>query len=353
MSNLLSCRESDYNASLPVFKTPEIIDEYYITKDKEVLFNRGRRRYLFEEILSDKGECEIDLNYGYDATAAPARRRHDQLDVLLRWIMRHAAAAAGLDLKTICRGASIVTREETLMRIACTPYDKDYGWVISAIRFKDVIFLCEHIDDSKLPSEEKQKAYWRHKFAQAVTVNQIGDKPAISERMDDKEEFGVIVKGQIGDDPNGIKLLFTGNVGCVQEETDKYVELKTQYESLKGKNWSGKQMKWWLQSTLLNIDGIIVGLRDKQGVVRHVHRVKVANISTEQHHWNGGVILSFLQSSLEEIQKVMAKIPELHYVLIENIPSEDYLKFHEVTHQTQYAFLKSEFIQRFSAEKVR
>jgi hypothetical protein len=52
--------------------------------------------------------------------------------------------------------------------------------------------------------------------------------------------------------------------------------LKTQFQKLGiGKFWSEKEMKWWIQSYLVGIERLIVGLRDRVGIVEELQEVNV------------------------------------------------------------------------------
>jgi hypothetical protein len=58
-----------------------------------------------------------------------------------------------------------------------------------------------------------------------------------------------------------------------------FIELKTQFQKLGlGKFWPEKEMKWWLQSYLVGIERLIVGMRDKDGIVQRLQEVKIQDL---------------------------------------------------------------------------
>lgn len=59
----------------------------------------------------------------------------------------------------------------------------------------------------------------------------------------------------------------------------EFVELKTQFQRLGlGRFWPEKEMKWWIQSYLVGIERLIIGLRDKNGVIERLQEVKTHDL---------------------------------------------------------------------------
>lgn len=67
-----------------------------------------------------------------------------------------------------------------------------------------------------------------------------------------------------------------------------------------------KALKWWLQSYLIGIEIVVVGLRDDEGHVRDIRQLRVKDIpklKAEQIRWKPNVCLNFLGDLLTFIRQ--------------------------------------------------
>ena len=97
---------------------------------------------------------------------------------------------------------------------------------------------------------------------------------------------------------------------CKPENNDEpinWVELKTSAEIENDKDalkYERKLLKFWIQSFLLGVPKIIVGFRDKNGILRRLEEMETKNIpglvkKRGKGTWDGNLCVNFTASFLE------------------------------------------------------
>lgn len=131
-----------------------------------------RAKKLYDRYLYSRSNTfKFDLNVGFE-TFDP-KQGDEKLDVLLEWI--RMMSPEGGRLKKAVYEADIVCWRGLLTKLATTIYDKEAGWKLKAVKWKDVIFLMEEkteqakIRDANETDIQKRMSYWGHKFEQYVT----------------------------------------------------------------------------------------------------------------------------------------------------------------------------------------
>lgn len=130
--------------------------------------------------------------------------------------------------------------------------------------------------------------------------------------MTTKEEYAVVCRNDLLTDTRlqperrSLRLLYSGEVDCL----DKYgnmVELKTQNGALHDGFWkSAKSLKWWLQSSLVNVGTIVVGHRDRDGIVRSLSTVAMQDMP-QRATWNPRACFDFTSTILTHITNCLEK----------------------------------------------
>ncbi|MFH4980004.1 hypothetical protein AB6A40_006713 [Gnathostoma spinigerum] len=348
---LISIDPSGYKANFPSFEYPKVIGEYSVKRDHSIILGRGQARYLYEEALKNGNPCSFDLSQGFDTFDRKDELENEKLDDILNWLLLHAESCNSV--RKICHESDFVCYRGTLTRIAATPFNQGEGWKICAVRLRDVIFLCEYNTEAKIQQiqsmtlREKMMTYWGFKFEQYMTVPSLKGHPDTEEAVTNKESFSIVVTNRFGSKPNGPLVLYSAETDCIDSEGD-YVELKTQRQAMQGRFWQQKSMKWWIQSFLVGIRSIVVGLRDDSGIVHRLQRLNVKDIPHNAKGWSGAVTFNFLLSTLQSIKSFLNKCEELEYVMIEYSPGANHVKVTKLPPKHEFAFLPENFVRHFN-----
>lgn len=109
-----------------------------------------------------------------------------------------------------------------------------------------------------------------------------------------------------------------------------------------------KSLNWWLQSFLVGIDAIYVGIRNDDGIVNEVKRMTLKELSNEakkRNYWHGTVSTNFLNDFLKSVSKDMKNIDNPYVVFRYHWdPSRSDYVTHHAFEGHQHAFLSPEFI---------
>ncbi|CAJ0949170.1 unnamed protein product, partial [Mesorhabditis belari] len=295
-----------YDAQFPSFACPTPIGEYTINEERKIEIGRAKARYLYSRLIDEKG-LRLDLSDGF-ATFQP-KDSDQKLNALLAWICTQSPS--GGRLKQCLHETDFVCWRGLLTKISATPFSQNDDWSFIARKAKGVIFLLEQeteaqaLRKAKMSPRDHLMTYWGFKFEQYTSTRDIDGVPSTSEPVTQNEEFGVVVKTKLST-PNGpIRLVYSGEVDCIDENGD-LVELKTQRQALEGGFWRQKSMKWWLQSFLLGIKQIVVGFRDDEG---YVHRIQVSpvvvNDLPRKGQWQGNICFNFLATVLGKVKTLL------------------------------------------------
>ncbi|EFP11480.1 CRE-DOM-3 protein [Caenorhabditis remanei] len=274
-----------------------------------------RAKQLYEApLFSRPNTFSFDLNHGFE-TFDP-KTGDDKLTALLEWIRQ--MSPEGGRLRKVCHEADFVCWRGLLTRISATIYSRDDGWRVRAIRRKGVVFLMEEKTEQARQRElnqtdmEKRMSYWGHKFEQYVTRDDSSESPDTSQPVTTKEEYGVVFRNDLTTDARlnpakkSIGILYSGEVDCL----DKYgglIELKTQKGDLHAGFWkSPKSLKWWLQSSLVNVDTIIVGHRTHEGHVTSLSTVRTREMP-QRATWNFRACFEFTSTIFTQILKFLGE----------------------------------------------
>ena len=202
----------------------------------------------------------------------------------------------------------VVAGRSTLVKIATAIYERKYPFEINAVTFRDCKTLFLSSRQTQTVQTEKHH-YWGARF-EAISTGR--------ETVATESQFMTFFKRKVG--PH--TLLITAEMDCVLKSKSKkppstYVELKCR-EDVTRNNYSRfmfMYMRYWLQSHLVSVPTIVVGVRDKAGKL-----VKVDVLRTEklpeickqyrdnlEMGWNARKILDFLSFMLTQISRVCEK----------------------------------------------
>ncbi|MCJ1341114.1 decapping endonuclease targeting mRNA [Bachmanniomyces sp. S44760] len=294
----------------------------YFSYDSEHQFHLDDRslRYYYTPQLG------ADLSKGFDTFQQLDDIKDDHLDSLLKTIV-------ALEKETEARcEAHFITWRGMMTKIMSTPNDNYDGFEMNATYFQGTIFIEENhqhkIDsrskqyrpsphaDPHVPSQELM-SYWGYKFEVLSVLPGDWDstpRDFIESREDhvvnNHAQYCSVVKTGIGK----ARMILGGEVDaiwdCKPDDKDRpinWVELKTSAELETEKDmrkYERKLMKFWLQSFLLGVPKIIVGFRNKSGILQRLEELETNQIpimvkKLGRASWDGNLSINFTATFLQ------------------------------------------------------
>ncbi|MCJ1227752.1 decapping endonuclease targeting mRNA [Toensbergia leucococca] len=306
-----------------------------IRRPKEIAYfsyDDGHRLHLDERSLRYYYPPNLgaDLSKGFANFQQLDDTEDDHLDSLLETII-------ALEKRNGARcETDIMTWRGMMTKIMATPFDNANGFEMNATRFQGTIFIEEN-HEHKLEQKKAQHSqpsqpgapsqnlmsYWGYKFE---TLSLMPDQwhPTSREYIESREELTVnnhaqycsIVRTGIGK----IKMVIGGEVDavwdCKPDDKDvpiNWVELKTSAEIESDRDmlkYERKLLKFWIQSFLLGVPKIIVGVRSKDGFLQRLEELETKNIPGMvkrggEGTWDGNLCINFTASFLDWLRSTV------------------------------------------------
>ncbi|KAG2434870.1 hypothetical protein HYH02_012070 [Chlamydomonas schloesseri] len=276
----------------------------------------------------DVGLRGADLNAGYPAAWV---RKADPDDAVPVEVILYGAAYGGVDLSR----TSVVTFRNNLNKLLLTPLQPRDGWVIDGAWVGSALYL----DIVKRPpgqnaaapgTDQDRFTYYGYKFEALATEPPAGQEEQAAHVVDCTGEFAIMVQMRLGrhlvtmaaetdawqPPPPDLAMPEDGSADYVG-----YVELKTfvipvgdrAHERL----LRDKYPRWWLQSYLAGVPTLVLGGRDRAGVLREVTRLPVTRlpaIAAERGvPFDAARLLRFGDAALDRMCEAAASRPGEHW----------------------------------------
>lgn len=278
-------------------------------------------------------------------------------------------------LTFIMRNKSMMTAKPSAPDFVCfrgllrmlmsTPYEEREPWIVLATRYKNTIYLCT--EETQLKKSEKLRRTDRDtkfmrfgfKFESYILSNHPSESaPGNRKPVIESEEFCAMYTTQV----DGKKILYGAEMdGVISNEPCRnlddlkklpMVEVKVKRRETNERQISNfyrfKARNWWLQSFLVGIDSIHVGVRNDDGIVEEVKRIPIRDLADEakkNNFWHGTVAMNFLNDFLSKVLKEMNNTDN---PLLVHRYQWDPVRSDFVTHQRfeghRHAFLPADFI---------
>ncbi|CAH2990100.1 unnamed protein product [Chilo suppressalis] len=269
--------------SFPKFNRPKIIG--YI----------GLENLLYARRIKNEN-VNFDLNLHIDKAIRKPQNKDVKLDDLLKFLLEHERRL-NFPLETNLKNAKIFCYRGLMTCVACTPYENKDPWKIVVILFKGNIFLCARDTEEKIyqknnmTDQEKKFTSWGYKFEQYMLSENPHAEPNPDVPVDETKEFSIVFTTNLNDhtivygaEMDGIRCdkapvpsapTDQTSENILQYLSDKeFIELKTsrhiQFAKQENNFRRYKTKKWWCQSFLANIDTIVCGFRDDNGIVEEL-----------------------------------------------------------------------------------
>ncbi len=181
---------------------------------------------------------------------------------------------------------------------------------------KGTHYLCEYETErdvfERLNMDAKTKlfTYHGHKFESYVTADLPDETPTLDhhDSPDPESNYASVVLTRLSQKT----LLYGAEIDCCMLDEHSalsdYCELKTSFgKSLEDLNFEKniKFLKWFLQSFLVGIESIKVGMKNEQGIVTKIIDCSVREIyeRSRNSRWKESLCFNFLDNILDFIQK--------------------------------------------------
>ncbi|KAE9551231.1 hypothetical protein FO519_005564 [Halicephalobus sp. NKZ332] len=286
----------EFKVKIPI--SPLLLDDFISNRERKITIGRDKHKFLVENYLKNGGRTNFDLNKGQN-TYDP-RPQGEGLGQILQYITWKSEQTGEQDLKKVIKEADVVCWRGSITKMAASPYEENgTGWKIAIDKFEDVLFFHDMETDTQIANMEKQTewekkcTYWGHKFETYIFAER-GKDPTPDEPVSTWEEMGAafftIFPGSPEAKEAEVKAFYAAEMDGLDSE-NRHVEVKTQAHGLwKGQFFQKKAMKWWIQSHIVDINYLIVGIRNNNGIVNRVEKVDLDNITRRCDQWNGNVI---------------------------------------------------------------
>lgn len=277
------------------YQKPEEIGCFSYDENRKISFDASSLKIF-------KSPCKfpLDLNDGYPAgyksKAEYAKSNPEHLDPICAVLQETyqqqkdgSMVWPGADAKP----PSLITWRGILTRIVTLPFLKRESLKLNVIKRNQTLCMEEVMDDEywsrhegKSSSMDRQKRmmYWGYRFEAFCCFDMAqhekeGVSGLISEDHEEPsytvntmQEFGIVSKGKLGNH----RLFIGAEVDAIDESSSSYIELKTNRQG--SRMPFPKCLKMWTQSFLIGIEDLAIGLRDDDGMLNKIERVKVSDL---------------------------------------------------------------------------
>lgn len=301
----------------PKFTLPKL--EGFFSVDSERNYDESPKNLKYLKIPE---RVKFNLNLGDDDYVdKPPSADMEQITHLLTFLMNNQM--------TRFDNSDFVCFRGLLKVIMNTPYEKD-PWIVMATKFKGTIYLCAEETQlkkvEKLKRTDRDKKFMRYGFKFESYI--LSDDPSRSppgnrKPVVESEEFCVMFSSEVG----GKKILYgaetDGVISTQKCETledlrrSSLVEVKVKRRESNERQLQNfyrfKARNWWLQSFIVGINTIHVGVRNDEGIVDEVTAVPIKVLSDEakkNNFWHGTVCMNFLNDFLNKVSKEMKLIDD-------------------------------------------
>ncbi|XP_052873562.1 decapping nuclease DXO homolog [Anopheles cruzii] len=324
----------------PSIKQPKLVGFFSVDAHRRYDGSAAQLKYLFLP-PPPRTDLRMDLNEGFEIRRPkPDSARDERIGMLLSFIRYNgprdlwSCGAEDDELKSQEPNAARLRYDFVCFRgllrlVACTPYDRNTSWIVQAIRYRGTVYLCEKVTPEKLQAErnetdqQRRFCYYGFKFEQHILTSSPTTGPDTSKPVDLAEEFCSLFETTLA----GQRILYGAEMdGIVSEKSlDRdqlqvddlrrleFVEVKVKRQETTQRQvenfYRYKAKNWWCQSFLVNIQRLVVGLRDDRGIVREIKDMKLNDLQRDsRHHWSPSVCMNFAGAFLQEVATVLQNV---------------------------------------------
>ncbi|KZF21301.1 rai1 protein [Xylona heveae TC161] len=313
-----------FAGSSAAIRRPKEIAHFSYDDDHVFRLDDSSLRYYYPPSMG------ADLSKGYESFKKLDDTADDHLDSLLKTILESEKETGSK-----CE-ADFITWRGMMTKIMATPFDNFNGFEMNATFFQGTIFIEEN-HEYKLAQWQMQKSqpprrggpsqdlmsFWGYKFETISLLPDTWDATSreyIESREDEivnnHAQYCSVVRTGIGKS----RLVIGGEVDAVwdkkpenKDEPINWVELKTSEEIYSDRDmqkFERKLLKFWIQSFLLGVPKIIVGFRNRNGILQRLEELETRDIPINvkkrgMRSWDGNLCINFTASFLEWLKQTI------------------------------------------------
>ena len=276
------------------YQKPEEIGCFSYDENRKISYDASSLK-----IFKSPGKFPLDLNDGYPAgyksKVEYAKSNPEHLDPICAVLQEnYQQKTDGLPMVwpgSDAKPPSLITWRGILTKIVTLPFLKRESLRLNVIKRNQTLCIEEVMDQeywsrhsSESSDRQKRMMYWGYRFEAFccfdMAQHEKEDEEEVSEEDDadsryivnTMQEFGVVCKGKLGNH----RLFIGAEVDAIDESSSSYIELKTHRQG--SRMPFPKCLKMWTQSFLIGIEDLAIGLRDDDGMLNKIERVKVSDL---------------------------------------------------------------------------
>ena len=226
-----------------------------------------------------------------------------------------------------------------------TPYDSRDKWLIQAVKFNGVIYLCKTRKEQKFQGkhgEVTQQSYCTLKFVWMFTDRD-------ENQMNEHEKYFVVWKSQFGDH----KMLTFNEIVAV-DGLGQFIDMKVipsyftfDYEKATFKSkkaFRQRMLKWWCNSIISGNKQVVIGKRNVNNILTEIETKTMEDIvNYSKPHWSQHKCMDFLNRFLDFIKQNVND--ELEVYQFDYNTGQDYINCFNVGPNEKFNVLPEWFIQ--------
>ncbi|KAI6198751.1 Decapping nuclease [Aphelenchoides besseyi] len=291
----------------------------------------GGYAYNFRTMRMNVGEDELrlldtskinglegyDLFQGFENFHLDEEEEKEQsrreLSTVFRWLME----TSDRDMP-LTHDSEFACKRSLLVKIATSNCSR-----ILCVKFGCTIFMCDFSPkrSRNFSDDEKLSIYTGKNFEKVLTKPQPWVQ-YIDQPVGNDDAYYAIFRVVLGRTTT-FKVLLSAEVDGIDDDGE-FIEIKTCQQPVDGRVIRNK-MHWWLQSYLVGIDRLFVGIKENT-IIRKI--VELINSDYQQNETSDAV-LNQLENFLKRVRFLMRnnRTPDDHWLLMEKTGGEDGWQF--------------------------
>ncbi|KNZ53363.1 hypothetical protein VP01_3264g1 [Puccinia sorghi] len=271
--------------------------------DQHRRIHTGNNQFLsLSPLLSPPDLIGLNLAHQIDQAIYQDESIDEALDGLLISLVDFLDKADPKDRLDHCRGvlsAGLITWRGILTKLCASVYENGRGgWTQEVMMVDGTVYMVDMKEQEEEEEEEKkggssrEQTYYGYSYENLVT-----SPPGRVQPVNTNVQWVAVVKANL----NRTRIILGGEVDCVQSDafnklqqpadqdnhtsqiqTHQFIEIKTSILPSSDRDYFNlyrfKMLKFWLQSYLLGVPKIHVGMRDRSGIVRGVQEYMTLGI---------------------------------------------------------------------------
>ncbi|TIB35093.1 hypothetical protein E3P86_02722 [Wallemia ichthyophaga] len=280
---------------------PTQLTTFSINKDRYILYNNSQLSYYNDARLS----IGSDLNFGVEGMVFNENIEH--LDNLLLAIDHY---------KLDWWSYNVITFRGILTKLTTALYNYDDNWCLNCMLIHNSIFISDNSPPAKPSSEWHKRAMYNGYAFEGLATG------APHTPTNNSAQWATINKLRFGKH----KILTAGEVDCASTDQshqqhlytphqDDYIELKTSIQiqsPAQQDRFDQKLLKFYFQSYLLGVPKIVVGFKNKSGIlvdVKEYDTLSLPNLVRGSNYaWNHKTCTSLAEMLIEFVRETITSI---------------------------------------------